>query len=631
MLAALGTLSLGGGVFTVVAGLATLGCLWPQVAPVPRREDWNPVHAGVLVLAIGVAFATEVVAGLAALAAWLLVQQRWARGPDAGRNVLLLATLVLLVGSLRADHPVLGVLFLSFAGALPLALLALLPWGPDPGPGRPARAALAGGTVLATAVLFATMPRLEGGLFGTEPVTQGRFPTDMEPGSGALTSDDLAQVMRVRVTTPDGVPIPGPVYVRARVLEQFDGRRWTAGTPPEPIPPLRPNVRAEVELDAEPGMQLYGVGEILRIDGAPGVHRVAEGVFQHRAPGQPLAYVAWGHRAEDGTPLSTPEERWVALPRDLDPRIGALAWSVARDAAPASVVEALHALLMRDYRYGREPEPSTPDPSAAFLFARRTGNCEHFASALALLLRARGIPARVATGFYSEETDAEGRAVIRRGHAHAWTEVRTLDGWRTLDATPPGGLPTPESAGLRARVATLVGAWYRVIVGYDMEAQFAAYGLLGRPLVGGGAGGAAPFRAGIVGMLATIAALTVGLGALRLGVAAWSGAGRVPDDPMRAAARTAREVVARAGHPLPEHLPLREAAAWLAARAGTPAGAAFAAFADAWYAARYGGDTAADAGLADRLDALRRTMRAKTKTPTRQGRRRWWAILDLNQ
>jgi transglutaminase-like putative cysteine protease len=608
---------MGGGVFTLLAGLAAIGWAWPAFRPAPTREDWNPVHAVVLVAALGVAGGTEIVAGLATLAGWLLVHQRWARGPDAGRNTLLLATLVLLVGSLRADHPVLGVFFVAFAGALPLALLGLLPWGDDPGPSRRARIALACGSIVATGVLFATMPRLEGGLFGTESAAQGRFPTDMAPGSGALTSDDLGEVMRVRVTTPEGAAIAGPVHVRARVLERFDGRRWTADTPPGPIPPIAPNVRAEVDLDAEPGMQLYGVGEVLRIDGAPGVHRVADGVFQHRAPGQPLTYVAWGRRAEGGRPLIRPEERWVALPRDLDPRIGALAWSVARDAAPREVVDALRSMLARDYAYARDPEPMTSDPTAAFLFTRRAGNCEHFASGLAVLLRSRGIPARVATGFYSEEVDADGRSVLRRGHAHAWTEVRTDEGWETVDATPATGLPTPETAGLRARIATVVGAWYRVVVGYDMEAQFAAYGFLGRPLVGGNAGGGAPFRAGVVGMVATVGALTVGLAALRVGVALWSGNGLRREDPMRAHARRAREIVARAGHPLPAHLPLRDAATWLSERAGPAPGQALARFADAWYAARYGDDAAAIAEIPSRLAELRRAMRAKTTTPTR--------------
>lgn len=81
---------------------------------------------------------------------------------------------------------------------------------------------------------------------------------------------------------------------------------------------------------------------------------------------------------------------------------------------------------------------------------RKPAYCTYFASALALLLRSEGIPARVAAGFYTTEIIDKGRNLylVRVNNAHAWTEVyapltdpdtgRTVMIWRRLDATPSG-------------------------------------------------------------------------------------------------------------------------------------------------------------------------------------------------
>ncbi len=74
-----------------------------------------------------------------------------------------------------------------------------------------------------------------------------------------------------------------------------------------------------------------------------------------------------------------------------------------------------------------------------FLFNSRSGYCQHYAGAAALLLRMAGVPARVATGFTPGVRDASrDEYVIRDQDAHAWVEVWIPDhGWVTLDPTPP--------------------------------------------------------------------------------------------------------------------------------------------------------------------------------------------------
>ena len=78
------------------------------------------------------------------------------------------------------------------------------------------------------------------------------------------------------------------------------------------------------------------------------------------------------------------------------------------------------------------------DPLVAFLYDLKRGHCEYFAGAMALMCQSLGMQARVVTGFKCDEfndTPGAGYYIVRQAHAHAWVEVRTLEGWKTYDPT----------------------------------------------------------------------------------------------------------------------------------------------------------------------------------------------------
>jgi transglutaminase-like putative cysteine protease len=81
-------------------------------------------------------------------------------------------------------------------------------------------------------------------------------------------------------------------------------------------------------------------------------------------------------------------------------------------------------------------------PIEDFLFARRRGHCEYFASAMVLLLRSQGIPARLVSGFLGGEYNPlDGYYLVRHDNAHAWVEAWVDGGWRVYDPTPAVGRP----------------------------------------------------------------------------------------------------------------------------------------------------------------------------------------------
>ncbi|MCP3797779.1 transglutaminaseTgpA domain-containing protein [Allokutzneria sp. A3M-2-11 16] len=141
----------------------------------------------------------------------------------------------------------------------------------------------------------------------------------------------------------------------------------------------------------------------------------------------------------------TPEEIGAEyLELDVDPRISDLAKRLTAGARTNyDKVLALRKHFTdpgNGFTYSlRTVSGGDSDVLADFLFNGKTGYCEQFASAMAVLVRAVGIPARVAVGF-SQGYDAGGYQVITTSDAHAWVEVHFPGvGWTKFDPTPQAG------------------------------------------------------------------------------------------------------------------------------------------------------------------------------------------------
>lgn len=99
--------------------------------------------------------------------------------------------------------------------------------------------------------------------------------------------------------------------------------------------------------------------------------------------------------------------------------------------------------LAENYRYNIDPpSPTTGDPVAEFLLVSKEGYCVQFATALTLMMRRLGFPARYVEGYIANEFKAAKgdypySCTVTDKKAHAWTEV-WLDGfgWMVYEATP---------------------------------------------------------------------------------------------------------------------------------------------------------------------------------------------------
>ena len=135
-------------------------------------------------------------------------------------------------------------------------------------------------------------------------------------------------------------------------------------------------------------------------------------------------------------------QTYTTLPEHLQQELYDLARrAVEGSTSPYQMAFALQNYLSRSYRYTLDvaPQPAELDFVTNFLLQTKEGYCTYFASAMTVLCRMLGLPARYVEG-YVADPDAEGHALVTGMDAHAWTEVYFSGfGWLTFDATPRTG------------------------------------------------------------------------------------------------------------------------------------------------------------------------------------------------
>jgi protein-glutamine gamma-glutamyltransferase len=297
--------------------------------------------------------------------------------------------------------------------------------------------------------------------------------------------------------------IPPGVKWRGAALTDFDGRRWSnPASQDQPIPlengfaDLRPSgplpagkrLNYHVEVNAVDTNALFFAGTPIRLDHLRQAFIVRSDTQSYRMgrlPPQNFGYDAYS-LLEDPPESSPAADRFTILALDrrqrylqlppLDPRIPELARAMAGSArTDLERARAVERRLRRDYGYTLElPNHELADPLAYFLFTRRQGYCEYFASAMTVMLRTLGIPARLATGFQSGVYNPISELwLVRASDAHTWVEAWIPRyGWVTFDPTPPD--PNP-SFSLMTELGLYVDAaqtfWQEWVVSYDLTRQ----------------------------------------------------------------------------------------------------------------------------------------------------------------
>ncbi len=150
------------------------------------------------------------------------------------------------------------------------------------------------------------------------------------------------------------------------------------------------------------------------------------------------ALIQAAEQAEDAR-YETVCGQYLSLPSHMQSEIYDMAREAAGSAADAlGKAKNIRRYLVSNYAYTLDvgDPPDNVDFVTWFLLREKKGYCTYFASAMTVLCRMAGIPARYVTGFLAEP-DESGKAIVTGDNAHAWTEIYLNGvGWVTLEATP---------------------------------------------------------------------------------------------------------------------------------------------------------------------------------------------------
>ena len=384
------------------------------------------------------------------------------------------------------------------------------------------------------ALLFVVFPRLPGPLWSLpeDSMATTGLSDSMEPGSiGSLSQSD-AVAFRVEFdAVADGaadgaagggdLPPPELRYWRGPVLDDFDGRRWTASRTRHQarLPTLDAAARAarvDYTVMLEPHRQRW----LFALDAPVSLPRAssdaggrARALARLTDDGQLLAdepvsqLIRYRQSSVPSAVLHSerkPDPATLAL-AGRNPRSVALATRLraAADDERAFATAVLARFRTEPYRYTLTPQLLGDAPVDEFLFDTRAGFCEHYAAAFVVLMRAAGVPARVVTGYLGGEMNGD-YMIVRQSSAHAWAEAWIDGAWRRYDPTgavapsrvesglaaalpDSGHVPRMARAGsdwlkaARLRWDAVNHAWQRFVVDFDDDSQSELWQRLGLP------------------------------------------------------------------------------------------------------------------------------------------------------
>ncbi|MGI6398000.1 MAG: transglutaminaseTgpA domain-containing protein [Desulfomonilia bacterium] len=445
------------------------------------------------------------------------------------------------------------------------------------------------GIIAIACLLFILIPRPSSTILrqGIISRPQTGFSEEIDLYRTESISTDRSVVMRI---IWDQGKAPGRFYLSGARLEKL---RWDGFTT-EPGPRTGPLTMQEStdRLTIYPtGLACQNVLYPFRLSRISPAACSVQGSNLYWDGETPSVYEVWVHRlGNDDTPGS------VQVPDELRD-VAELGGRIAGQGTPRRKVRRLTQYLQSHYAYTLEglAIPRDISPIAWFVFTGRKGNCEHFASALAVMIRGCGIPARVVTGFLVNEFNTSGGYyLVRAENAHAWVEY--LDGtWKTVEAVPQDRVSDVRRA---HPFDALRFQWIRWVIRYSLDDQVRLMAAIFSP--------SARAEGRVKPMLAGFACIAA-LGAVLLLIS------HLIKQRSAAPYRKVLSAIAKKGLPLDQSAPHETHLAQVRKHWPSLEGA-FKAFLDDYLAGRFGGR---DIDLAARTKLMIRTVRRSRRPPGR--------------
>ncbi|WP_298037847.1 DUF3488 and transglutaminase-like domain-containing protein [uncultured Desulfuromonas sp.] len=354
---------------------------------------------------------------------------------------------------------------------------------------------LPAGSLVLMLVFFVILPRTGYPLWDfLNPAAGARtgFSEQVTPGSVARIAEDRKVAFRA-----EGPEIPlQQRYWRGVVLNRSKGSDWIRTAPPEGEQhrvaggsPVGLTILSEPQRTGF----LYALDPPADLSGVRAA-RAADGVFRlRRSPEKRYRYRAESRPGGTLTAEGADREFYLQMPADKPQRLSDL----ARDIRSRGTTETERIALLEDFfrnqrlAYATDDLPVSADPLTEFLFEKKRGYCEFFASSFATLLRLSGVPARLVGGYYGGDyNELGGYYAVTEDRAHVWVEALVENRWVRLD---PSTLAVNAASTLERRQRSGLGPaarlfdalqylWNQAVLTYDLGRQLSLFRQTGRSL-----------------------------------------------------------------------------------------------------------------------------------------------------
>jgi transglutaminase-like putative cysteine protease len=336
---------------------------------------------------------------------------------------------------------------------------------------------------ISTVLLFAAVPRVKGGYFvrkHAKGIRSVGFTERVDFGSFGHVLIDPTIVMRAEISGPRL-----PLYWRGVSLDYFDGVSWKNTVRPGGrvvrragkfyVSPGGTGEHTIQKIVAEPidTNVVFGLGKMHVVE-SPGhvLNMDRAGSLYHPLKGfRRFSYTAYSLQDDGGTVKEA--RRYLQFPKGMEKTKGLARELLDEGMSDLAKAKRVEAYLRNNFDYSLDVSPSPPGmtPVEDFLFNSQKGFCEHYATAMVMVLRAEGVPARIVTGFYGGEENSYGDyIIIRQSNAHSWVEAAVDGRWERFDPTP---LVFPEEKSMFfLYLDSLRMSWYRYVIGYSSTDQF---------------------------------------------------------------------------------------------------------------------------------------------------------------
>jgi len=330
---------------------------------------------------------------------------------------------------------------------------------------------------------------------------------------------------------PLGAPIEGrgqeispTYYFRGQTYDDYTGFGWTAypasdsdysaGTSllsqsAEAVTLNSRSIRQYVQRTGDQGGTLFVSGELVSVDQA---FQVTWRGQDDLITAQTDALAYWAESRQTVAPVNrlrsagaiypaSIRARYLQLPEGLPDRVRNLALDLtAAQTTPYDQAEAIEAYLRQfPYTLDVPAPPLGRDAADFFLFDLRKGYCDYFATAMTVLARAAGIPARTVTGYVSNLFDYDrGQFVVTAADSHTWVDIYIPGvGWVEFEPTPnlpsitnPGEVETnlgllpntPAKPGIENAIAVFLSLWFHRLTLYLLVGSLALVVVLLLPI-----------------------------------------------------------------------------------------------------------------------------------------------------